>query len=163
VAHLIAIGYADDARAAVAAADVRRMAAERIFEPRAVATVARGPDGRYGVPMTRSAAAWDTVRGLLALGMFAWRPVLGLTVAVGVGSIRGRRAAFAPAFADDVRAALAPGTSALFLAVDKVTPDEAIENLSRHGGTVLRSSLSREAEHELDDALRRPLARPHAG
>ena len=41
---------------------------------------------------------------------------------------------------------LKPGTSALFLVVEKVTPDKAVEALSQYGGTVLKSSLSKDAE-----------------
>jgi len=39
------------------------------------------------------------------------------------------------------------------LMVEKVTPDKAIEALSQYGGTVLKSSLSKEGEKELQDAL----------
>ena len=46
-----------------------------------------------------------------------------------------------------------PGTSALFLMVEKVTPDKAVEALSKYGGTVLKTSLSREGEKELQEAL----------
>jgi uncharacterized membrane protein len=48
---------------------------------------------------------------------------------------------------------LKPGTSALFLVVEKVTPDKAVAALSKFGGTVLKSSLSKETEKELQDAL----------
>ena len=37
--------------------------------------------------------------------------------------------------------------------VEKVTPDKAIEALSKQGGTVLKTSLSKEGEKELQDAL----------
>ena len=43
-------------------------------------------------------------------------------------------------FQDQVRELLQPGTSALFLVVEKVTPDKAVEALSqvrRHGAQVL--------------------------
>jgi uncharacterized membrane protein len=56
-------------------------------------------------------------------------------------------------FEDQVRDMLQPGTSALFLIVEKVTPDRAVEALSAYGGTVLKSSLSRDAEAELQDHL----------
>ena len=44
---------------------------------------------------------------------------------------------------------LTPGTSALFLMVEKVTPDKAIEAMSKYGGTVLKTSLSKEGEQQL--------------
>src|SRR5215211_2549111 len=42
---------------------------------------------------------------------------------------------------------------ALFLVVEKVTPDKAVEAMSKFGGTVLKSSLSNEAQQELQEAL----------
>jgi uncharacterized membrane protein len=56
-------------------------------------------------------------------------------------------------FQDQVRDMVAPGTSALFLVVEKVTPDKAVEALSRFGGKVLKSSLSKDAERELQEEL----------
>jgi uncharacterized membrane protein len=39
------------------------------------------------------------------------------------------------------------------MVVEKVTPDKAVEAMSKFGGTVLKSSLSNEAQAELQDAL----------
>ena len=52
-----------------------------------------------------------------------------------------------------VRDMVQPGTSALFLMLEKVTPDKAVEAMSKYGGTVLKTSLSKEDEKELQDAL----------
>jgi uncharacterized membrane protein len=48
---------------------------------------------------------------------------------------------------------LKPGTSALFLILEKATPDKAVAAMSKYGGTVLKSSLSEETERELQEAL----------
>lgn len=56
-------------------------------------------------------------------------------------------------FQRQVQELLQPGTSALFLVVEKVTPDKAVDALSRYGGTVLQTSLSKEAEAELQAEL----------
>jgi hypothetical protein len=56
-------------------------------------------------------------------------------------------------FQDQVRGMLQPGTSALFLMVEKVTPDKAVETMSKYGGTVLKTSLSKEGEQQLQGAL----------
>jgi len=56
-------------------------------------------------------------------------------------------------FRDQVRGLLQPGTSALFLLLEKVTPDKAVEAMSKCGGTVLKTSLSKDTEKELQDAL----------
>jgi uncharacterized membrane protein len=57
------------------------------------------------------------------------------------------------AFQDQVRDLLQPGTSALFLMVEKVTPDKAVDAMSKYGGTVLKTSLSKEGEADLQEAL----------
>ena len=44
-------------------------------------------------------------------------------------------------------------TSALFLVLEKVTPDKAVDAMSKYGGTVLKTSLSKEGEADLQDAL----------
>ena len=51
-----------------------------------------------------------------------------------------------------------PGTSALFLMLEKVTPDKAVEAMSKYGGTVLKTSLSKDDEKDLQDALHGPQA-----
>ena len=43
---------------------------------------------------------------------------------------------------------LQPGTSALFVVVEKVTPGQGGRRASQFGGTVLKSSLSKEAEQD---------------
>ena len=44
-------------------------------------------------------------------------------------------------FQDQVRDMVQPGTSALFLMLEKVTPDKAVEAMSKYGGTVVKTSL----------------------
>ena len=46
-----------------------------------------------------------------------------------------------------------PGTSALFLVVENVTPETAVDALSRYGGTVLNTSLSHDAVAALQAEL----------
>lgn len=46
-----------------------------------------------------------------------------------------------------------PGTSALFLIVDKITPDKATEALSKLGCRVLETSLTKDAQEQLQEAL----------
>ena len=52
-----------------------------------------------------------------------------------------------------IRDRIKPGTSALFLMVEKVTPDKAVEAMSKYGGTVLKTSLSKQGEADLQAAL----------
>jgi uncharacterized membrane protein len=78
-----------------------------------------------------------------------------MAVGAGMGALMGKitKSGIDKQFQDQVRGLLQPGTSALFLMVEKVTPDKAIEAMSKYGGTVLKTSLSKDAEAELQEAL----------
>jgi len=66
------------------------------------------------------------------------------------------------AFQDQVRDPVKPGTSAMFLMQEKVIPDKAVEAMSKFGGTVLKTSLSKDAEQELQEAHARGTEDPAA-
>jgi uncharacterized membrane protein len=91
----------------------------------------------------------------MLFGMLFFVPFLGMAVGAGMGALMGKvtKNAVNKQFQDQVRDMLQPGTSALFMVVEKVTPDKAVEAMSKFGGTVLKSSLSNEAQAELQDAL----------
>ena len=91
----------------------------------------------------------------LLFGMLFFVPVFGMAVGAGFGALIGKveKTGIDKEFQEQVRDMLKPGTSALFLVVEKVTPDKAVEGSRQFGGTVLKSSLSDEAEKELQDAL----------
>jgi uncharacterized membrane protein len=158
MAALIAIGYDDETTAAAAAAEVDRLAADLIIEPDAVAVIVRGQDGKYRVTTNHhpvgGGASWGMFWGLL-FGMLFFIPVFGMAVGAGLGAIFGKieKTGIDRAFQEQVRDMVQPGTSALFLVVEKATPDKAVDGLSQFGGTVLKSSLSKDAENELQDAL----------
>ena len=57
---------------------------------------------------------------------------------------------------------LKPGTSALFMVIDQVTPDKAVAALSQYGGTVIRTSLSDEDTKRLEEALNQQSSEPVA-
>ena len=118
----------------------------------------RDKDGSYHVHTNHHAvgagAIWGTFWGML-FGLLFFIPVFGMAVGAGLGALVGKLAktSIDKQFQDQVRDMLKPGTSALFLMVEKVTPDKAVEAMSRYGGTVLKTSLSKDDEKELQDAL----------
>src|SRR3954447_17499068 len=91
----------------------------------------------------------------LLFGLLFFIPVIGMAVGAGLGALMGKveKTGIDKQFQDDVRDLLQPGTSALFLVVEKVTPDKAVDALKQYGGTVLKSSLSKKAEAELQKEL----------
>ena len=158
MADLIAIGYPDEGTAAQAEAEAHRLAKELIIQPDAIASIVRDEEGKFRVSTSHhpvgAGASWGMFWGLL-FGILFFVPFLGLAVGAGLGAVMGKiaKSGIDRQFQDQVRAMLEPGTSALFLVVEKVTPDKAVAALSRYGGTVLKSSLSHDAEKELQEAL----------
>ena len=158
MADLIAIGYPDEATAEAAADEARRLAQDLIIQPDAIAVIVRDADGSYHVHTSHhpvgAGATWGMFWGML-FGMLFFIPVLGMAVGAGMGALMGKftKSSIDKEFRDQVRDMLQPGTSALFLMVEKVTPDKAVEAMSKYGGTVLKTSLSKEGEKELQEAL----------
>lgn len=158
MADLIAIGYQDETTADLAADEARRLAHDLIIQPDAIAVIIRSKDGGYHVHTSHHAvgggAVWGMLWGLL-FGLLFFIPVFGMAIGAGMGALMGKLAktSIDKEFRDQVRDMVQPGTSALFLMLEKVTPDKAVEAMSRYGGTVLKTSLSKEGEQELQDAL----------
>jgi uncharacterized membrane protein len=158
VAELIAIGYDDMETAHQAAEEVYRLAQDLVIEPEAVAVIVRDEKGRYHVTTNHHPVAegvtWGVLWGAL-FGLLFFVPVFGLAIGGLFGVVFGllERVGVDKEFQAEVRDMVKPGTSALFLVVDKVTPDKATQALSKYGGRVLKSSLSSDAERQLQEAL----------
>jgi uncharacterized membrane protein len=158
LAELIAIGYPDEDTAALAEREVERLADELVIDPEAFAVIRRDTKGHYHVTTSRGEVAVGTVYGLLwglLFGALFFIPVVGLVVGAATGALVGlvARLGISEEFLSHVRDTLRPGTSALFIVAEKITLDKTIDALSKFGGTVLRTSLSKDAEAELEAAL----------
>jgi uncharacterized membrane protein len=158
MADLIAIGYPDETTALAAMDEAERLSEELVIQPDAVASIVRNKQGKFRVTTNHhpvgSGASWGMLWGAL-FGLLFFVPFLGMAIGAGLGALMGKveKSGIDKEFQRQVRDLLQPGTSALFLVVEKVTPDKAVEALSKFGGTVLKSSLSKENERELQDAL----------
>jgi uncharacterized membrane protein len=158
MATLIAIGYPDEATAEQAAAQARRLAQDLIIQPDAIAVIERDAEGKYHTHTTQHAvgagATWGMFWGML-FGLLFFVPVFGMAIGAGMGAIMGKitKSSIDKAFQEQVRDMLQPGTSALFLMIEHATTDKALEAMSQYGGTVLKTSLSKEDEAELQQAL----------
>ena len=166
MADLIAIGYPDETTAGQAEEEAQRLAADLIIQPDAIAAIVRTKDGKFKVTTNHHVvgvgASYGMLWGLL-FGVLFFVPVFGMAIGAGLGALMGKleKSGIDKEFQKQVRDLLQPGTSALFLVVEKVTPDKAVEALSKYGGTVLKSSLTREAEQELQEELHGSAARQH--
>src|SRR6478609_10739927 len=158
MAELIAIGYPDEETAARAGKEAERLAEDLVIQPDAIAVISRDEDGKFHVSTNHhfvgGGATWGMFWGLL-FGLLFFVPVFGLAIGAGFGALFGKieKTGIDREFQKQVRDMIKPGNSALFLIVEKVTPDKAVTALSKFGGTVLKSSLSNQAQGELQEAL----------
>ena len=158
MADLVAIGYPDETTAALAMSEAEHLAEDLIIQPDAIAAIVRTKDGKFRVTTNHhevsGGATWGMWWGFL-VGLLFFVPFLGMAVGAGLGALTGKmsKSAVDKEFQEQVRDMLQPGTSALFLVIEKATPDKAVAALSKYGGTVLKSSLSKETEAELQEAL----------
>jgi uncharacterized membrane protein len=158
MSELIAIGYPDETTAIEAEKEAHHLADELIIQPDAIAAIVMDKDGKYKVTTnhhtTGAGATWGMFWGFF-FGLLFFVPVLGMAMGAGLGALFGKleKSGIDREFQSQVRDMLKPGTSALFLVLEKATPDKAIAAMSKFGGTVLKTSLSQEAEDNLQAAL----------
>ena len=159
MSELIIIGYDDHATAEAAQARVLQLQKDFVIDLSGLAVVRVDDDGKkhidtpgsiVGVSAT-SGALWGMIIGLLFLvpgvGLLvggAWGAVAGLAGKAGVN--RGLR--------ERVDGLLTPGKSALVVMAKKLTEDKFAAGMAEFGGTVLKTSLSDEAESELAQELK---------
>lgn len=155
---LIAIGYPDTTTALSAMDEVGRLAQDLVIQPDAVAAVIRGEDGKFRTVTNQhevgAGATWGMFWGLL-FGILFFVPIFGMAMGAAFGALGGKLAkgSIGKDFQDQVRAAMQPGTSALFMIVEQMTTDKALAGLSQFGGDVIKTSLSAEDEAEIQKHL----------
>src|SRR5919108_4596092 len=154
MADLVAIGYPDETTALAAMDEAEHLQHELAIPADAIAAVIRNKEGKIRVVTNHHAvgagARWGLLWGML-FGILFLVPFLGMAIGAGMGAVMGKigKNAVDKQFESQVRDMLQPGTSALFMVVEQVTPDRAVAALSKYGGTVLKSSLSNEAQQKL--------------
>jgi uncharacterized membrane protein len=160
MATLVAIGYPDQGTAEEARQTVGTLERDLIIQAEQVAAISRDLEGKYHVHTTHGGASagggalWGGFWGML-FGLLFFIPFAGLALGVGMGALFGHfgEKGIDKAFQQQVRDYLKPGTSALFMVIEQVTPDKAVAALSQYGGTVIRTSLSDEDTKRLEEAL----------
>jgi len=120
--------------------------------------IVRDKEGKYHTHTSHhlvgGGATWGMFWGLL-FGLLFFIPVFGMAVGAGLGALFGHleKSTIDKEFQQQVRDMVQPGTSALFLVIEKATPDKAVAAMSKFGGTVLKTSLSEEDTAKLQEAL----------
>ena len=101
-----------------------------------------------------TAAIWGGFWGLL-IGLLFLAPIFWGLIGALLGYIMGKAGdvGIDDKFIKEVGESLEPGQSALFMLVADVTPDKVLDEMRKFGGTVYQTSLSKEDEAALKEAL----------
>ncbi len=160
---LVVITYPDEQRAAEVLATLHRLKAEYLIDLEDAVYVTKGRDGKLKLHQTTNlagaGATWGGLWGML-IGLLFFAPIAGLAIGAAAGAIAGNLSDYGidDKFAKQLSASMPPGSSALFVLVRRSTPDRVVPEIAKFGGTVLRTSLPKETEVKLQEALNRGAA-----
>lgn len=158
MSDLIAIAYDDEYKAEEVRLALVKLQKEHLIELEDAAVVVKDKEGKVklkqAVDLTAAGATSGGFWGLL-IGILFLNPLLGAAVGAAAGGITGALSDIGveDKFMKDLGATFEPGTSALFVLVRKVTPDKVLDEIAPYGGTVLRTSLSKDQETQLQEVL----------
>ncbi|MGL4651472.1 MAG: DUF1269 domain-containing protein [Caldilineaceae bacterium] len=143
------------------AAEVRetlgRMQRDGLLRVQDAAVITAAEDGTFKVDNeisrnTKVGAGWGAAFGLILTFVF---PVAGLIAGTASGALIGSmlESGVDKSFINDVKASMAPGTSALFVAADNVEPAAMRAALANHNGRLLQTTLDDNTADQLRAAL----------
>ena len=166
MSDLIVIAYCEEDQAAAALATLQQLQDEHLLDLQdAVAVIKRsdgGLDLAQSVNLTRVGAATGALSGSITgalggalTGMLGPMFLFGAALGAGVGAILRNLSDYGieDRFVKELGAQLEPASSALFVLVRSSTPGRVPPELSKHGGTLLHTTLSAQAEARIEAAL----------
>jgi uncharacterized membrane protein len=158
VAELIVLGFKDTTTADEVVPQLQELQTEALIQLADWARVIRREDGKIEVRQATNTTGAGAAGGALLgafIGLLFLMPLVGAAVGAATGAIIGHFADYGinDQFINDVSNQITPGSSALFLYVVEVTTDKVVERLKPFEPTLLRTSLSHEAEDRLRAAM----------
>ena len=158
MSDLIAIAYDDEFKAEEVRLTLAKLQREHLIEMEDAAVVVKNAEGKVklkqAVDLTSAGAVSGGFWGLL-IGTLFLNPLLGTAVGAAAGAVSGALSDIGvdDGFMKSLGQSLPAGSSALFVLVRKATPDKVLEEIAPYGGKVLRTSLSKDQENQLQDVL----------
>ncbi|MEG3438151.1 DUF1269 domain-containing protein [Pannus brasiliensis CCIBt3594] len=158
MADLIVIAYEDEFKAEEVRLTLAKLQREYLIELEDAAIVVKGKDGKVklnqAVNLTATGAASGSFWGLL-IGTLFLSPLLGAALGAAGGALGGALSDIGvdDNFMRELGATLPEGGSALFVLFKKATPDKVLAEIAPYGGKVLRTSLTKTEEAELQAIL----------
>jgi uncharacterized membrane protein len=159
MSHLIAIAYPREETAHEVAATLRQLQKEQTIEIDDLAVAIRQHNGKIKLKQSVSLAGAGAAGGALwggLIGLLFLNPLLGMAVGAAAGGAGGAMADYGidDKFMKGLGEKLQPGGAVLFVLVRRSTPDKVLPRVSQYGGDVIHTSLDKESEELLQEALR---------
>lgn len=161
MSELIAIVYPNEERAREVLISLRQMQYAHLVQVEDACYVTKDDRGRIDLHQTINTTARGAIGGAFwgsLVGLLFLNPLLGMAAGAATGAITGRLTdiGISDDFMRSLTKEMEPGRSALFVLVRRATADKFIAELVRHGGHIMHSSLSIEAEQRLRAAFDDP-------
>ena len=158
MAELIVLGFKNENTADEVVPELERMGSEGLLDLDDWARVIRHYDGKIDVRQATSTAGVGAAGGALfgmLFGLLFLMPFAGMAIGAITGAIAGKLSdvGINDQFIKDVGDQITPGSSALFLYVTRATTERVVDRLQQYQPTVIRTSLSKEAEEQLRTAM----------
>ncbi len=158
MSDLIAVSYPNETQAELVYEELARLQTEHVLDAEDMLYVTKSPQGKVRLHQALHTAGVGAAGGALwggLVGMLFLAPLVGMAVGAATGALAGKLTDYGidDRFAKQLAQQLQPGSSAIFVLVRKATPDKFVTELGKYGGTVLRTSLSQDAESKLQAAL----------
>ncbi|WP_020558733.1 DUF1269 domain-containing protein [Thiofilum flexile] len=158
---LVAIAFKDEKTAFELRDKLVNMQKEYLINLEDAVVVTKNADGKVklhqAVNLTAAGAIGGSFWGML-IGMLFLNPLLGAVVGAGAGALSGALSDIGinDDFMKDLGSSIANGGSVLFVLIRSATPDKVLEGIKGYGGTVLKTSLTKDQEEQLREVLAAP-------
>ncbi|MBN2294507.1 MAG: DUF1269 domain-containing protein [Pirellulales bacterium] len=158
MSELVVIGYDDKFKAEEVRLELLKLQRDYLVDMEDAVVAVKDEAGKVKLHQIHHIVGAGAVGGGfwgLLIGLLFLNPLFGAVLGAATGAVLGALSdvGINDDFMKKLGATLTPGTSALFVLVRKVTPDRVIDEVKSYGGTLLRTSLSKEDEAALQKAL----------
>ena len=166
MSDLVCIGYEQPETADAVLNELRMLQAEHLIDLEDACVVIRDQKGKVHIKQSvnlvamgaSSGAMWGGLFGLL-VGLLFLNPLVGwgagLAIGAGWGALSGRLSDYGinDEFIKSLGSTITEGTSALFVLIRSVNTEKVLPDISKFGGTLLKTSLTTEQDQQLREAL----------
>jgi len=160
---MLAIVFDDEFSAFEMRGELVKMQNQFLLDMDDAVVVTRDVRGKTKLHQAASLTAAGAVSGSfwgMLVGLLFLNPLLGVAIGAGAGALAGkfREIGLDDRMMGEIRAALKPGTSALFVIIRNVTVDKVLDGLKQFSGRgrVFQTSLSKDDERALREVLETP-------